>query len=106
MRLCTIFLSTISFFSILASGQNTSNVELLGQVNRGDTRYSGSWAYVAPDSTEYALIGAKTGTAAYCINDDCDYDASRLDVFFQFTFLLSKKSKIVLEQQRIELQLA
>lgn len=59
------------FFSFLA-GQNALNIELVGQANRGDSRYSGSWAYVAPGGIEYALIGAKTGTAAYCINDDCD----------------------------------
>ena len=45
------------------------NVELFGHVMRDDVRYSGSWSYVAPDGSEYALIGAKTGTAVYSIDD-------------------------------------
>jgi choice-of-anchor B domain-containing protein len=67
-----VALCQFSFFMASLAGQNALNVELVGQANRGDTRYSGSWAYIAPDSTEYALIGAKTGTAAYCITDSCD----------------------------------
>ncbi|MBK9012617.1 MAG: choice-of-anchor B family protein [Saprospiraceae bacterium] len=72
MRHCCNCFYIIFIFSNWASGQNALNVELLGQVNRGDTRYSGSWAYIAPDSTEFALVGAKTGTAVYCISDTCD----------------------------------
>lgn len=45
------------------------NVDLLGEVNRGDSRYSGSWSYVDADGNEYALIGARTGLAAYSIDD-------------------------------------
>ncbi len=63
-----------SLFSLLFSnliGQPSLNIELVGQYNRGDTRYSGSWAYIAQDGKEYALLGAKTGTAAYCIADSC-----------------------------------
>jgi choice-of-anchor B domain-containing protein len=56
-------------FTTVVLGQNALNIELVGQINRGDTRYSGSWVYEAPDGTEYALIGAKTGTAAYPISD-------------------------------------
>ncbi|MBI5917493.1 MAG: choice-of-anchor B family protein [Bacteroidetes bacterium] len=66
---CLVFLA----LSGLVFGQNSWNVDLLGQVNRGDTRYSGSWAYVAPDSSEYALIGAKTGMAAYSIDDTSSF---------------------------------
>lgn len=58
LLLCTFSLSAQTF-----------NVNLFGQVNRGDERYSGSWAYIAPDGSEYALIGAKTGTAVYAIDD-------------------------------------
>ncbi|MCF8245133.1 MAG: choice-of-anchor B family protein [Saprospiraceae bacterium] len=74
MLLKNTCISIITFISSLAIGQNALNVELLGQVNRGDVRYSGSWAYIAPDDTEYALIGAKSGTAAYCISDNCTVD--------------------------------
>ncbi len=56
--------------SILSSQAQTAlNVDLFGQVNRGDSRYSGSWSFIAPNGSEYALIGAKSGTAAYCIDD-------------------------------------
>ncbi len=54
--------------SLSLSAQNILNIDLFGQVNRGDERYSGSWAYIAPDGSEYALIGAKTGTAVYSID--------------------------------------
>ncbi len=49
--------------------QTSLNVTLFGQNNRGDVRYSGSWSYIAPDGTEYALLGARTGLAAYTIDD-------------------------------------
>ncbi len=45
------------------------NVDVFGQFNRGDIRYSGSWFYVGPDNTEYALIGTRTGVAANVIDD-------------------------------------
>lgn len=51
-------------------GQSNLNVSLIAQYHRGDVRYSGSWCYAAPDGTEYALLGAKTGTAVYRILDD------------------------------------
>ena len=63
-----IFLS----FTLLLSAQDALNVELFGQFNRGDERYSGSWSYIAPDGSEYALIGAKTGMAVYSIDDASD----------------------------------
>lgn len=58
-----IFSSTVLF------AQNSQNVTLLGQANTEDIRYSGSWAYLAPDGIEYALIGAKSALAAFCIDD-------------------------------------
>ncbi|MCB0644035.1 MAG: choice-of-anchor B family protein, partial [Phaeodactylibacter sp.] len=44
-------------------------LDVFAHYNRGDERYSGSWVYVGPDGSEYALIGAKTGTAVYAIDD-------------------------------------
>ena len=52
-----------------SNAQDAWNVELFGQVNRGDVRYSGSWSYIANDGSEFALIGAKSGTAVYAIDD-------------------------------------
>jgi len=63
-----IFLS----FTVALSAQDALNVDLFGQFNRGDERYSGSWSYIAPDGSEYALIGAKTGMAVYSIDDASD----------------------------------
>jgi len=51
------------------SAQDALNVQLFGQVSRDDVRYSGCWSYIAPDGSEFALIGAKTGTAVYPIDD-------------------------------------
>lgn len=62
-----LLLFCIVSFQLL--GQDALNVELFGQFNRGDVRYSGTWSYVAPNGSEYALIGAKTGTAVYTIDD-------------------------------------
>lgn len=71
MRLYPVFLCLTFLFSntFLMSAQDALNVELFGLVNRGDERYSGCWSYVSPDGSEYALIGAKTGTAIYPIDD-------------------------------------
>ncbi len=49
--------------------QQALNVTLFDQYHRGDERYSGSWAYIAPNGSEYALLGAKTGTAIYTIDN-------------------------------------
>lgn len=48
-------------------GQEALNVSLFAQFDRGDERYSGSWVYTDFWGTEYALLGAKTGTAIYKI---------------------------------------
>ena len=57
-------------FSSLSLAQDSENVKLFGQFHRGDTRYSGSWTYVDLASRrEYALLGTKTGTAIYTIDD-------------------------------------
>ncbi|MEM1120783.1 MAG: choice-of-anchor B family protein [Bacteroidota bacterium] len=45
------------------------NIELFGQFNRGDARYSGSWTYVDVENRrEYALLGTRVGTAVYNID--------------------------------------
>ncbi len=59
------FLLTLSY-SIFA--QSALNIELLGQFNRGNSRYSGSWSYTAPDGAEYALLGTSEGLAIYAID--------------------------------------
>ncbi len=51
------------------NAQDTLNVELFGQFHRGDIRYSGSWAYINELGDEYALLGTRTGVAAYPIDD-------------------------------------
>jgi len=65
--ICWFIFSTSVIFA-----QNSENVTLLGQANTEDIRYSGSWSYVAPDGKEYALIGAKSALAAFCIDDPTD----------------------------------
>jgi hypothetical protein len=62
-------LTGIAFFTTSSlAGQPALHVELEGEYNRGDTRYSGVWSYVGPDGTEYALLGARTGTAVYSLD--------------------------------------
>lgn len=61
--LCFIFCATAIF------AQNSANVTLLGQASTDDIRYSGTWSYIDATGKEYALIGAKSGLAAYCIDD-------------------------------------
>ncbi len=62
------FLFFLICFSF-CNAQNTLNVELFGQFHRGDIRYSGSWAYIDGKGNEYALLGTRTGVAAYTIDD-------------------------------------
>jgi len=59
------------FLPFLAVSQDQWNMELVGQMDRGDDRYAGSWAYV--DKTtgkEYALLGTTSGTAIYDISEE------------------------------------
>jgi choice-of-anchor B domain-containing protein len=60
---CTVLIFAFLAATCLAGAQVNLNVSLLGQYNPNDGRASGSWGYVAPDGTEYALLGAQTGTA-------------------------------------------
>lgn len=62
-----VFLLSLSLGFVDA--QSNLNVELFGQIQRSDARYSGSWSYIAPNGAEYALLGAATGTAAFSIDD-------------------------------------
>lgn len=64
----TILLITSVICTITLNAQNL-NVELFDQYLRADVRYSGSWTYVAPDGSEYALLGAFSGLAAYSIDN-------------------------------------
>lgn len=57
----------LSYFSLNA--QISLNVDLIAAIDRGDSRYSGSWVYVDPLGQEYALVGAKTGTAIYWLDN-------------------------------------
>lgn len=56
-------------FPIFLTAQDALNVELFDQIQREDERYSGSWSYIAADGSEYALLGAKDGTAIYSIDN-------------------------------------
>lgn len=64
-----LFLSFFVPTVFVALAQEAQNVTLFGEYNRGDKRYSGCWSYVGVDGAEYALLGAKTGTAIYTIDD-------------------------------------
>ncbi len=64
----TLVLSVL--FSLVSFAQDRENVKLFGQYHRGETRYSGSWTYVDLETRrEYALLGTRTGTAIYTIDD-------------------------------------
>ncbi|MCO6479263.1 MAG: hypothetical protein J5I94_21690, partial [Phaeodactylibacter sp.] len=62
----TLFCFALATFT---SAQEALNVELYAQFDRGDGRASGSWHYAAPDGTEYAVLGAQTGTSIIRIDD-------------------------------------
>ena len=62
------------FISLTCFGQDNWNVTLLGQGMTNDIRYSGSWAYIAPDDSEYALIGARSGLAVFPIDDPANLE--------------------------------
>ena len=47
------------------SGQDRLNVDLYINELLDDVRYSGSWYYVDENGEEYALLGAKSGTAIF-----------------------------------------
>jgi choice-of-anchor B domain-containing protein len=63
----SVFLLLYSLINIQA--QDALNVELFANVKGNDVRYSGSWSYVDNNGSEYALLGAKSGTSFFCIDD-------------------------------------
>jgi choice-of-anchor B domain-containing protein len=62
----SIFLLS-TLIKIDSNAQDYLNVSLYAQFDRGEERYSGSWVYSNFSGEEYALLGAKTGTAIYQI---------------------------------------
>ena len=62
-----LFILLLTTCLSIISAQESLNVSLYAQYNRGEQRYSGSWYYTAEDGTEYALLGAHDGTAIYRI---------------------------------------
>lgn len=63
------FITLLFFSSLSLFAQEKLNVSLFGQYNRGDIKYSGSWAYVDLENRkEYALLGTRTGVAIYDID--------------------------------------
>jgi choice-of-anchor B domain-containing protein len=70
MKNTFLTLLMIPFLCLPLLAQNSQNVSLFGQFHRGDIRYSGSWTYTNFNSrTEYALLGTRTGTAIYAIDN-------------------------------------
>ncbi len=64
-----LFLLPILYCSLESHAQAQWNMELFGQADRGDDRYSGSWAYIdEATGKEYALLGTTSGMAIYDIN--------------------------------------
>ncbi len=63
-----LFLLVMMILANVAGAQ--LNLSLYSQFDREDIRYSGSWIFTDPDSGhEYALLGARTGLAAYSMDD-------------------------------------
>ena len=66
---------TLSFFIFFSFAFNlfsqiNENIDLIYEYDRGEPRYSGSWFFVDQNGTEYALIGAYSGTAIYKLDQD------------------------------------
>ncbi|MCI5084050.1 MAG: choice-of-anchor B family protein [Saprospiraceae bacterium] len=67
MNYYTLLFVLLSFSSLY--GQDSLYLNLIAEINRGDTRYSGSWAYTDTLGREYGLVGAKSGTAIYWLDN-------------------------------------
>jgi len=65
----SLILTIALLFSIQLYAQPSQNISLFAEKDRGDSRYSGSWSYVAPNGSEYALVGARSGLAVYTIDN-------------------------------------
>ena len=74
MNIRSLLVIPFAIFSLILQAQDTTslNVELFGQFHRGDIRYSGSWAYIDSSGNEYALLGTRTGVAAYTIDNQLE----------------------------------
>jgi choice-of-anchor B domain-containing protein len=69
MKKQLIFLALLALSLASTYAQETLNLELFAQYNRGDGRASGSWSYATADGAEYALLGAQTGTSIISISN-------------------------------------
>ncbi len=67
MKIIALFFA-FTLSTNFVGAQIALNMELVGQFHRGDSRYSGSLAYIDDQGNEYALLGARTGIAAYSID--------------------------------------
>ncbi len=52
-----------------STAQPSRNVSLFGRLAPNPFRYSGSWSYVAPNGSEYGLLGGYTGTHVIALDD-------------------------------------
>lgn len=68
MKNCfSVFL--LFFLPLVSYTQPALNVDLFANVKLADDRYSGSWSYISSTGEEYALLGAKSGTSIFNIDD-------------------------------------
>jgi choice-of-anchor B domain-containing protein len=66
MKTITLFFLLTIFYPLLAQ----TNITLLSNLNEYPSAgYSNIWGYVAPDGTEYALLGVGTGTSIISLAD-------------------------------------
>ncbi len=65
----SLFAAVLAFIFQFCIAQDVLNVEVFANVKLTDDRYSGSWSYVDTTGAEYALLGAKSGTSFFNIDD-------------------------------------
>ncbi len=63
-----IFILFLGYTTVIEA-QNSLNVELFGQIAPHPGRSSGCWGWTAADGSEYALLGAFSGTSIININN-------------------------------------
>lgn len=68
----TLLLSIFLLLNLNAFGQENFNLELLAHVDFGGEAGNDIWGYVAPDGTEYAIVGAARHTYIYDLSDPTD----------------------------------
>ena len=64
----SLTLLTFIFISVLSQAQNILNMELLSNVNYPES-CNDIWGYVAPDGSEYAILGTTQATAIHDLSD-------------------------------------